>query len=216
MPCPTVSTKDRFTKVEAQFIQSYFSGGGQLGSIEQPNPTITGVPKQRLTTINFMDQQYGMSKPASIEDPAGTITSNPKLNLISADRFLLNPQYANKGGSLDKPCFTLIARMDKMPPYIVSASSGKIFAVPIFERECETMQKIRMFMAVYGIIDIKMRMLVIDELLRIQGFPDGYHLEGTQTEQKKFIGNAVVPVVAKALVQSNSKAIEMYLNKIAV
>jgi DNA (cytosine-5)-methyltransferase 1 len=100
--------------------------------------------------------------------------------------------------------------------YKISASSGKIFAIPIFDRECETMKKIRMFMAIYGIVDIKMRMLVIDELLRIQGFPDGYHLEGTQTEQKKFIGNAVVPVVAKALVYSNSKAIEMYFNKIAV
>ena len=71
-------------------------------------------------------------------------------------------------------------------------------------------------MAVYGIIDIKMRMLRIDELLRIQGFPDGYKLEGTQTEQKKFIGNAVVPVVAKALVESNTRAIEMYNLKVAV
>jgi DNA (cytosine-5)-methyltransferase 1 len=110
----------------------------------------------------------------------------------------------------------IIARQDKAPMYKVAASSGKIFAIPIFERECATMQKIRMFMAIYGIIDIKMRMLIIHELLRIQGFPDGYKLEGTQTEQKKFIGNAVVPLVAKALVQSNSKAIEMYLNKIAV
>ena len=130
-----------------------------------------------------MDQQYGMSKPASIDDPAGAVTANPKLNLISAEpwimntnfsnigqsldnplsvitanhkwHYLMNPQYANKGGSLDKPCFTLIARMDKMPPYIVAASSGKIFAIPMFERECETMQKIRMFMAIYGIVDIK-------------------------------------------------------------
>ena len=59
-------------------------------------------------------------------------------------------------------------------------------------------------------------MLVIDELLRIQGFPDGYHLEGTQTEQKKFIGNAVVPVVAKALIEANTKAIELHFNRIAV
>lgn len=215
-PCPTITTKERVAKVEPQFIQSYYSGGGQLGSIEQPNPTITGIPKQRLTTISFMDQQYGQSKPSSIDDPANTITSNPKLNLISAERFLLNPQYANKGGSLEKPCFTLIARMDKMPPYLVSTSKGKIFAVPVFEGEFEVMRKIRMFMAIYGIIDIKMRMLLIDELLKIQGFPDGYQLEGTQTEQKKFIGNAVVPLVAKALVISNSKAIEIHFQEMDV
>jgi len=243
-PCPTITTKERVSKIESQFIQNYYSGGGQLGSIEQPNPTITGIPKQRLTTVNFMDQQYGMSKPSSIEDPAGTVTANPKLNLISAEPWIMNTNFINVGQALDQPLSVItanhkwhylmnpswfgyasgidqpspviIARQDKAPMYKVSASSGKMFAIPIFERECETMQKIRMFMAIYGIIDIKMRMLIIHELLRIQGFPDGYHLEGTQTEQKKFIGNAVVPVVAKALVQSNSKAIEMYYSKIAV
>jgi len=243
-PAPTIMTKDKLAKVEPQFIQNYYSGGGQLGSIEQPNPTITGIPKQRLTTVNFMDQQYGMSKPASIEDPAGTVTANPKLNLISADPWIMNTNFSNVGQTLDQPLSVItanrkwhylmnpswfgyasgidqpspviIARQDKAPMYKVSASSGKIFAVPIFDRECITMQKIRMFMAAYGIVDIKMRMLVIDELLRIQGFPDGYHLEGTQTEQKKFIGNAVVPVVAKALVEANTKAIEFNFNKIAV
>jgi len=243
-PAPTLLTKDKLAKVEPQFIQSYYTGGGQLGSIEHPNPTITGVPKQRLTTVNFMDQQYGMSKPASIEDPAGTVTANPKLNLISAvlpepvEGWIMNTNFSNVGQSIDKPLSVItanhkwhylmnpswfgsasgidqpspviIARQDKAPMYKVAASSGKIFAIPIFERECETMQKIRMFMAIYGIVDIKMRMLVIDELLRIQGFPDGYHLEGTQTEQKKFIGNAVVPVVAKALIEANTKAIEVY------
>ncbi|MBW8323673.1 MAG: DNA cytosine methyltransferase [Prolixibacteraceae bacterium] len=153
-----------------------------------------------------------MSKPSSVEDPAGTVTANPKLNLVTAERFLLNPQYSNKGGSLDKPCFTLIARMDKMPPYLVSTNSGKIFAVPIFDQESETMKKIRIFMAIYGIVDIKMRMLVINELLRIQGFPEGYRLEGTQTERKKFIGNAVIPLVAKALIKTNTKSIEMIFN----
>lgn len=60
------------------------------------------------------------------------------------------------------------------------------------------------------------RMLIIDELLRIQGFPDGYQLEGTQTERKKFIGNAVVPLVAKALILSNTKVIELHYERIAV
>ena len=53
-------------------------------------------------------------------------------------------------------------------------------------------------MAAYGIIDIKMRMLMVSELKRIQGFPEDYVLEGSKTLQKKFIGNSVVPVVPKA------------------
>ena len=243
-PCPTITTKERIAKIESQFIQSYYSGGGQLGSIEQPNPTITGVPKQRLTTVNFMDQQYGMSKPSSVDDPAGTVTANPKLNLVSTKPWIMNTNFSNIGTALDQPLGVItanrkwhylmnpswfgytsgidqpspviIARQDKAPMYKVSASSGKIFAMPIFDRESETMKKIRIFMAIYGIVDIKMRMLVIDELLRIQGFPDGYQLEGTQTERKKFIGNAVVPDVAMALTESNASAIKLHYERIAV
>ena len=36
----------------------------------------------------------------------------------------MNPQFNSAGGSVDKPCFTLIARMDKMPPYLIEASGG--------------------------------------------------------------------------------------------
>ena len=50
-------------------------------------------------------------------------------------------------------------------------------------------------MAAYGIIDIKMRMLKIPEMLRIMGLGDDYKLAGTQTDQKKFIGNAVHTLV---------------------
>lgn len=39
-------------------------------------------------------------------------------------------------------------------------------------------------MAMYGIMDIKMRMLKIPELKRIMGFPEDYVLVGTQAEQK--------------------------------
>ena len=53
-------------------------------------------------------------------------------------------------------------------------------------------------MIIYGIVDIKMRMLKVPELLKIQGFPDNYKLIGTQADQKKFIGNSVVPHVVTA------------------
>ena len=64
-------------------MTSYYSGGGQISDIDQPNPTITGVPKQRLTSVLFVDQQYGKSTPHNIDQPTGTITVNPKLNLVA-------------------------------------------------------------------------------------------------------------------------------------
>ena len=60
------------------------------------------------------------------------------------------------------------------------------------------MIRIKLFMSVYGIADIKMRMLKVLELLKIQGFPANYKLAGNQTDQKKFIGNSVVPHVVRA------------------
>ena len=70
-------------------------------------------------------------------------------------------------------------------------------------------KRIKEFMALYGIIDIKMRMLKIPELKKIMGFPEDYVLVGTQAEQKKFIGNAVEVnmsrVLCEALCQKLSK-----------
>ena len=66
-------------------------------------------------------------------------------------------------------------------------------------------KKIKEFMGLYGIIDIKMRMLRIPELKRILGFPENYVLIGTQADQKKFIGNAVEVNMARVLCECISK-----------
>lgn len=62
--------------------------------------------------------------------------------------------------------------------------------------------KIKAFMALYGIIDIRMRMLRIPELKRIMGFSSDYVLVGTQAEQTKFIGNAVEVHQSRALCEA--------------
>ena len=67
-------------------------------------------------------------------------------------------------------------------------------------------------MADYGIIDIKMRMLKVDELKRIMGFPTDYVLVGTQTEQKKFIGNAVEVNMSRVLCEALAGSIECRTN----
>ena len=54
----------------------------------------------------------------------------------------------------------------------------------------------------YNIIDITMRMLKIEELKLIMGFPEDYELIGTQADQKKFIGNAVEVTIARKLCEA--------------
>lgn len=192
-------------------LNTYYGNGG-VHSIDEACPTLTTKDRVSIINSHFIDQQYGNSSPASIEVPANTLTNIPKLGLVHVQQWLLNPQFTSKGSSIDAPCFTLIARMDKKPPYIVSTENGQ-GQIIIYENDSPVMVKIKEFMAENGIIDIKMRMLLVDEMLRIQGFPEGYILEGTQTDQKKFIGNSVVPLIAQKLVEANYNGI--YRKKIA-
>jgi len=240
-PCPVVSTKDRFNKVKPVFfIQNEYSGGGQHTSIDKPNPSILAHPKQKLTSVNFIDQQFGNSKPKGIDEPVGTLTANPKYNLvdvkpwimdtnfknignsieepgkvITASRkhhYLMNPSWGGNNHSIDKPSPVVVARQDKAPLYIIGVDTGN-YGIIVYENDTEFMIKIKEFMSMYGIIDIKMRMLKIPELLKIQGFPDNYILRGTKTEQKKFIGNAVHPKMAKEIAQANYQSIALLLNQ---
>ena len=180
-PAPAILTKDHLALV-TPFFMNYYSGGGQLGGVDEPCPAITTVPKQRIVTPVFIDQQFGASSAASIEKPLGAITTNPKYSLVTCKgkSFLMNPQFASAGVSVDSPCFTLIARMDKKPPYFVNTEEG--IGICIKEGDSPMTVKIKQFMILYGLADIKMRMLRIDELKKIMGFPEDYILIGTQSD----------------------------------
>lgn len=211
-PAGAITCKDHHA-----FVSAYY-GNGHNHSVELPAPTVTTKDRFALIESRFLDMQYGNGAPSSLETPAGTVTTNPKLNLvccqpwimntafsnigssiedpsqtITANRkwhYLMNPQFNSAGGSVDSPRFTLIARMDKMPPYLVATERGEA-TIEIYDTDSSMTRKIKEFMALYGIVDIKMRMLRIPELKRIMGFPEDYVLVGTQADQKKFIGNAV-------------------------
>lgn len=244
-PCPTVMTKDRFALTSPKFIMNNYSGGGQNSDINKPSPSILSVPKQNLVQCNFIDQQFGQSKPADINKLLGALTQNPKYALYSCEKWLMNTSFNNVGNSLDEPapvvtanrkwhylmdaqysrigrdveqpCFTLIARMDKTPPYLIEASAetkdipsfiriiGDTFIYEIYDTDSPKTKEIKEFMALYGIIDIKMRMLRIPELKMIMGFPKNYVLKGTQADQKKYIGNAVEVNQARAICEATAK-----------
>ena len=119
----------------------------------------------------------------------------------------MNPySFKSDGGSIDNPCFTLIARMDKMPPYLISTDKG--VGIKIYPTDSPMTVKIKQFMATYCIVDICMRMLNIGELKRIMGFPTDYVLVGTQAEQKKYIGNAVEVNMSRVLCEALARKVE--------
>ena len=192
------------------FVSAYY-GNGHNHPIDEPAPTLTTKDRLSLITSQFLDMQYGNGAPASIEVPANTVTTNSKFNLVTVkpckSYYLMNPQFASAGGSIERPCFTLIARMDKMPPYLVATETGDV-AINVYDTDTPMTVKIKEFMALYGIVDIKMRMLNIHELKRIMGFPDSYVLVGTQADQKKFIGNAVEVNMARVLCEALCRSLK--------
>lgn len=237
-PASTLTTKDRIATV---FIDQQY-GQSRPSSIENPAGSLTANPKLALAYIDRNFTSRG-GKHVDINGPIGAIMTVPKANLvhietknqylmstqfnnigselnepspvITANRkhhYLVNPQFASKGGDVNDPCFTLIARMDKMPPYLLEAESGETTII-IYPEDILIMQKIKVFMAVFGIVDIKMRMLKVPELLKIQGFPHNYILKGSQADQKKFIGNSVVPHVVKSWIEALSASVRKQIIK---
>lgn len=219
---------------------------GKTISVDGPAGALTTIDHHAFISVhygNVIDMQYGNSKPSSIDSVAGTITTNPKHHLVTVkpwimdtsynnvgssvdapsrvvtsnrkQHYLMNPQFNSAGGSVDDPCFTLIAKMDKRPQYLVTTETGQL-AIEIYADDSPMTVNIKEFMALYNIIDIKMRMLKVGELLLIQGFPEGYVLIGTQADQKKFIGNAVEVTIARAWCEALCSEVERRLkNRVA-
>lgn len=223
-PCPTLLTKDRLSLLSPRFIANEYSGGGQHTCIEEVCPAILTNPKQKLVTCHpwVMNTNFG-NVGSHVEEPAPVITANRKWH------YLMNPQFTSPGSSVNDPCFTLIARMDKRPPSIVSLNTiinfntppdflvidpyGNIY-IEVYETDSPMTKRIKEFMAIYQITDVLMRMLKIVELKRIMGFPEDYKLIGTQADQKKFIGNAVEVTMARVLCEAVSRKLRE-LRKVA-
>ena len=240
-PCPTVATQNRLGVAKVQFLSKQFGGdpagknisidepagtitcrdhhafvsahygNGFNTSVDAPAPTLTCKDRLGLVTSMFLVNEYsGGGQLSSIEQPNPAVLTKPKQKIVSA-QYLMNPySFQSDGGSIDKPCFTLIARMDKMPPYLVSTKEG--LAIEVYETDSPVTIQIKEFMALYCIADIRMRMLRIPELKRIMGFPEDYTLIGTQSEQKKFIGNAVEVNLSRVLCEALCEALYTHFN----
>ena len=200
-PAPTVTTKDRISLVSAKFLDNQYGNGSSSG-IDSPAPTVVNNPKQNIVTCKpwVMSTDFN-NVGSSVNEPAPVITACHKYH------YLMNPQFASAGGSVENPCFTLIARMDKMPPYLITTKEGAV-GIAIYESDSPWTRKVKEFMAAYGIVDVCMRMLNIGELKRIMGFPTDYVLIGTQAEQKKYIGNAVEVNMSRVLCEALCRKIK--------
>lgn len=230
-PTGAITTVDGHAYVKTVFLTSYYSSGDNNQSIENPSNTIVARDNMAMVQAQWIDREYnGEHNHSAIDTAMGVIPTVPKANLVTANKFIVGSHFEGNASSLDNPlptitanrkyhyivnpgwikgnvssvenpCPVIIARQDKTPLQMIVAVEG-MFNIPIYEDDSETMILIKQFMAMFGIVDIKMRMLRVRELLMIQGFPKNYKLLGNQNDQKKFIGNSVVPHVVKAWIEA--------------
>lgn len=71
-PCGTLTTKDRFSKVQLQFMDQQY-GNGSSKSLNEPNGSLTTVPKQSLVTAHFLDNPQWRGNTWSIDRPCFTL-----------------------------------------------------------------------------------------------------------------------------------------------
>lgn len=238
-PSPVVAAQSRLGIVQGEFLSHYYSQGGQISSVDSPSPVITTKARTALVQPEFfLDKHYNSTQNQSIEQPAGTVMPNDKHRLVEAVPFVMPTSYDNKpksvedpaptiqatrrhhylvnpshGGhctSADAPCPVIVARQDKAPLYYVQAEEGPV-SIAVYDNDSPVVIRIKQFMVVYNLVDIKMRMLRVHELLKIQGFPEGYQLAGNQSGQNKFIGNSVVPLVVKVWAEALIDKLENHL-----
>lgn len=182
---------------EEAFLFKYYGNGDNLNSINEPAGTVT--TKDRFALIL---RQYKTGFTTTVDEPLGAIPTNPKANMVS---FIMSTHFDGNITSVDAPHPTITA--NRKHSYIVNLSHGGHVTsadnpcpVIVASQHKAPLYVLHALMDEYGIADIKMRMLKVDELLKIQGFPDGYRFYDTctQADMKKQIGNSVVPHVVRA------------------
>lgn len=171
-PCPTIATQNRLGVARVDFLSKQFSGHPQSKNIP-----VTG-PAGAITTVDhhaFVSAYYGNGYNSAVSNPAPTLTTKDRFQLVQ-------PSLADDCSGGGHPC----------------SAEQDIPAWRILPTDSPAMVRIKEFCALYSVVDVTMRMLRICEMKRIQGFGDDYVLVGSQEEQKKYLGNAVVTQVATA------------------
>ncbi len=228
-PAPTIACQRTPGLVQPEFLTIY-NGKSENRSVDEPAPTVATHDRFGLVQPEyFIDKHFGKSQNQSIDDPAGTIMPNDKHRLVTAEPFIMPTAYQNLPKSVGEPAptltasrrhhylvnaqwventvkpdepFCVVTHISNIDPiYFAQVADGRVI-IAIYVSDSPVAIRIKQFMAAYGLVDIKMRMLRVVELLLIQGFPGTYKMIGNQSDQKKFIGNSVHPLVPKHWIET--------------
>lgn len=190
-----------------------------------------GVASASFVVPNFGERPTQTPRTHSVQDPLPAVTSHGAGGLVVGDfdPFLVVSNHANgpegpkanlrRARSLDKPLDAVTG--SNSLAFISGQTAGAIGGeTPAIVTDWQSLSKAikagvkrakkdpsyRPLISYKGVIfrlEVRFRMLQWRELARAQSFPDDYKFVGTNTQIIKQLGNAVAPVMARAIVLSS-------------
>ena len=179
-PIKTIDTSNRYAMVSAFLTKFYKTGTGQ--SVMEPLHTITTSPGH-FGQVSILAVDWKQLKQSGIDEETAQ-----KCTWVS--QFIMQYYGCGTGQSLDEPLHTVVTK-------------DRFALITILGSE-------------YCIVDIFLRMLSPEELKLAQGFPKDYIIDRDyrwkpypKSAQVARIGNSVVPIVARAIVEANCSEIKV-------
>lgn len=217
-PVPVIVTKNRNALVTA-FLNKHFGGVVGVPLDGRPLDTVTAVDHHSLTTASLVQIGYGeadgqRARVNSAEQPLGTVVGAKKHAVSAATLVKLRGECS--GADPREPLPTVSAQGNHIAEvraflttyYGEDGTGGQDLLEPM--RTVTAKHRLGLVTVEgteYQIVDIGMRMLEPEELLRAQfgRFAAGYDLSAAVTKEAKvkLIGNSVCPDVAEAVVRAN-------------
>jgi DNA (cytosine-5)-methyltransferase 1 len=204
----------------AESTQRRIANGIRKYIIENPNPYVVNDKKAMAYLIQYhSEQKQGDSRGQLLTEPIKTIDTSNRYGLVTA--FITKFYKTGIGQGCDEPLHTITTSQGHFG--LVSAFLIKYYGVGCGQTLSEPLATITTkdrFGLVnvcidykgekYIISDIFLRMLKPEELKLMQGFPKDYIIDRDYNwkpypakEQVARIGNSVVPIMAKELVETN-------------
>lgn len=210
-PLHTITTVDHnhlVTPIMIQY-QSKSSNSGVRGQKGTPDIKINSNSNQHTLISSFLAKYYKSGTGQSLMEPIHTITTSPgHFGLVSI--IAVDWQEIQQNG-IDEETAQKCTSVSKFIMEYFGDNPGQKLTIPprtmVAKNKCAL---ITVLGDQYAIMDIYLRMLTPEELKRGQGFPADYIINRDYlwrkylvSKQVERIGNSVVPLMAKALVEAN-------------
>lgn len=209
------------TKQLAEATQKRIANGIRKYIVENPNPYIVKDDKAVAFIIQYHgEQKHGDSRGQLLTEPIKTIDTSNRYGLVTA--FITKFYKTGIGQSCEEPLHTITTSPGHfavvsafLVKYYGNDKDGQSLSRPlgtIVTKDRFGLVNVAMDIRgeKYLISDIFLRMLKPEELKMLQGFPKDYIIDRDYmnrpypiAKQVARIGNSVVPIMAKKIVESN-------------